>query len=118
MNVLLVLPPVPIALEPLGLSKEGVVDAQFMYPLGLGYLSAVLRNHGHGTSVMDLQLEQLETRKEPEEIINDHRRWNSIEEFGLIRISSMTCTYPYARQLAQIIKGIHRDAKVVLGGTM
>jgi radical SAM superfamily enzyme YgiQ (UPF0313 family) len=81
-----------------------------VFPLGLGYIAAVLLKDGHKVEVMD---------------INAYR-WNRIEvekrikntEFDAVGIGGIITTYKYVKWLIAVIRKYHPDKKIIVGGSI
>lgn len=80
----------------------------FIFPLGLGYIAAVLHKAGYKVNVLDLDALR-PSNKEIEEII----RKASYDIFG---ISGLSSQYKDIKELAHLSKKYHPQAKVILGG--
>ena len=93
MNILLINPPSAAAYYRLGIKLP---------PLGLAYLAAVLREHGHGVKIVDLAVEDVDWRTYP------------YQEFDLVGLSVDTLRYPAALEIARVVK--EKGGRVVLGG--
>ena len=95
MKIALYNPPNPFLIEP-----------RTMPPLGLMYLSAMLKREGHEVKVIDLV-----DKPDVEDLIDI-----LYEEADIHGISCTTPTFPYALRILQKIKGKDPYAKVVIGG--
>ncbi len=93
MNILLINPP-----STAGYYRVGIK----LPPLGLAYLAAVLREHGHGVKIVDLAVEGVNWRTYP------------YQEFDLVGLSVDTLRYPAALQIAEAVK--KKGSRVVFGG--
>lgn len=92
-SILLVNPPSPSAYWRLGIRTP---------PLGLAYLAAVLREHGHKVKILDHSVQEVDWENYP------------CEGFDLVGISADTVRYGLALRVAEAVK--RKGAKVVLGG--
>jgi len=83
--------------------------AAIYFPLGLGYLAAVLRENGF----YEIDLFDPEAEKSDWEEIRER-----IENFDaqIVGLSCVTATYPVAKKLAKLIKSVNKKALVVVGG--
>lgn len=98
MNVLLINSPVAL-MSP---------HARISPPLGIAYLGAYLREHGHGVELLDLNISGFNPRRLDLAI--------SRLSPGLVGISAMTETYPNALRIARVVKELAPEIRVVLGG--
>jgi radical SAM superfamily enzyme YgiQ (UPF0313 family) len=94
----------------LAASCENPVKSDFSYPIALGYLGAVLKNKGHSVKAFDL------IEYGWEAIESKVRLWISIDKPDVIGISSMTSTRASSFKLANLIKSINPNIKVIFGG--
>ncbi len=78
------------------------------FPLGLGYIAAVLRQHGHEVLLLDPEAQNL----------SDHAISSRLISFrpGLIGISFTTPGFPMARHLAALARNSSRGIPIVAGG--
>ncbi len=78
------------------------------YPLGVGYLGTLLRQHGHEVRVFDQNAEGLE----------DEGLWQLVAEFqpDLAGFSVITPNYPVARQQIRRLKRLHPEVRILAGG--
>lgn len=83
--------------------------AAVYFPLGLGYIAAVLRENGF----YEIDLFDPEAERFGWEDIKDRIKSFEAEVIGL---SCVTATYPAARKIARLIKSINKEAFVVIGG--
>lgn len=79
------------------------------FPLGLGYLGAVLLKEGHLVKVLDLQTEE----KSEGEVFNFIREYNP----DLIGISALSTQFKHVEEMAKKIKS-SRNTPIVLGGAL
>lgn len=98
MKIALYNPPNPFLIEP-----------RTMPPLGIMYLSAVLKREGHEVKVIDLV-----DRPDVEELME--LLYNGAPEADIHGISCTTPTFPYALRILQKIKAKDPYTKVVIGG--
>lgn len=77
------------------------------FPLGLGYIAAVLRNAGHSLAVIDLNA-QKESDSELEKRIRAGK-------FDMIALRAMITQFKQTKILASLINSVSK-AKIVLGG--
>lgn len=83
--------------------------AAVYFPLGLGYIAAVLRENGfYEIDLFDPEAE----RSSWEEIRERIRNFNA----DVIGLSCVTSTYPVAKKMAKLIKSVNKKALVVIGG--
>ena len=75
-------------------------------PLGLAYMAAFLREHGHRVTIIDAEVEQL----------NNEQIAQRAKNADLAAITATAPTYSSAIALANRIKQSNNDTKVVLGG--
>jgi len=80
----------------------------FIFPLGLGYIAAVLHNAGHKVNVLDLDA----LRPSSENIEQTIRKAN----YDILGISGLSSQYKDIKILAHLSKKYHPQAKVILGG--
>ncbi len=71
-------------------------------PLGLAYLSAVLRGRGHGVDIVDMNVQRF-----------DYEKFD-YSGYDLVGISSDTVRFPLASRIARAARS--RNARVVMGG--
>ncbi|HEU23807.1 MAG TPA: B12-binding domain-containing radical SAM protein [Mesoaciditoga lauensis] len=71
-------------------------------PLGLGYLSAVLKQHEHEVKIVDMNVEKFDFQ-------NYH-----YADYDLVGISSDTVRFPWAEYIAKRVRA--QGVKVVMGG--
>jgi radical SAM superfamily enzyme YgiQ (UPF0313 family) len=78
------------------------------YPLGVGFLGTLLKQHGHEVRVFDQNVEGLE----------DEGLWQQVAEFqpDIAGFSVMTPNYPVARQQIRALKQRHPEVRVLAGG--
>lgn len=77
-------------------------------PLGLAYIAAVLLEAGHRVSAVDYNVSGLHVQRVTRLVERDKPH--------IVGISAHTETYPNALKIAEIIKDINPDVKIVLGG--
>lgn len=93
MDILLISPPSLVGYYRIGIKTP---------PLGLAYIAAVLREHGHRVKIIDLAVEKINWRNYP------------YHEFDLVGISADTLRYPSALKIAEAVK--EKGSRVVFGG--
>jgi len=71
-------------------------------PLGLGYLSATLKKHGHEVKIVDMNIEKFNYKDQ------------NYTDYDLVGISSDTVRFPWAEYIAKRVKS--QGVKVVMGG--
>lgn len=78
------------------------------YPLGIGFLGTLLKQHGHEVRIFDQNVEGL----------NDEGLFQLVEEFqpDIAGFSVITPNYPVARQQIRRLKQLHPDVRVLAGG--
>jgi len=78
------------------------------YPLGIGYLGTLLKQHGHDVRVFDQNVEGLE----------DNSLWELITAFqpDVAGFSVITPNYPVARRQIGRLKQEHPEVRIVAGG--
>ena len=104
MNIVLVNPP---WVETYGEFKESAKTSVFYPPLGLCYLSSLMKQEGHAVKLIDCDVEG----KDEEGIIKDILSFSP----DLIGITAATTVFHNAKRLAQTLKQ-HTDVPIVLGG--
>jgi radical SAM superfamily enzyme YgiQ (UPF0313 family) len=75
-------------------------------PIGLAYIAAFLRGHGHHVTILDAEVEQL----------NNEQIAQQARKAGLAGITTTAPTYSSALELANVIKQSNDGTTVVLGG--
>lgn len=78
------------------------------FPIGLAYLAASLREHGHSPRILDLPLEA-----QPLEKLRQCLRSDS---YPLVGISALTVQYPGARRVVECVRAESPASRIVLGG--
>ena len=81
-----------------------------VFPLGLGYIAAVLLQEGHDIEVLDINAFRYQ-KAEVEEKIKD-------AVFDIAGIGGIVTTYKYIKWLVQVIKKYHPDKKIIVGGSV
>lgn len=94
MKVLLVKPPYNCRYVP------------FMVPLGLGSLAAVLEEHCHDVTIMDISVKSW----------GDYRRLLAGEQHDVVGITCMAENYTQALKAARIAREVIPEAKIIIGG--
>ncbi|MFQ5786343.1 MAG: B12-binding domain-containing radical SAM protein [Thermodesulfobacteriota bacterium] len=97
MNILLIHP---------NLSVNDTTDNP-RFPLGLGYIAAVLQGAGHRITVVDLNA-KAESECDLEEIIK-------AGQFGMVGLRAMITQFQQVKQLASFIRSVS-PTKIILGG--
>ena len=77
-------------------------------PMGLAYVASVLEQNGHKVSVLDCLVEKSDKR--------DVELCVSREKPDFVGIQAFTPSVHYAIEIAETVKGIDHEIKVVLGG--
>jgi radical SAM superfamily enzyme YgiQ (UPF0313 family) len=80
------------------------------FPLGLGYIAAVLEQEGHEIEVMDINALRWAPAEVEERIRKNH--------FDAVGIGAIVTVYKYVKWLISIIKRYHRDKKIIVGGSV
>lgn len=110
MKVLLIVPPEIIAIEPFRSSKR-LRDCVKMikgFPVGLGYIAAVLEKNNVEVEILDAQIKDLSLERITEEI----RRISP----QIIGITTYTANIKVAAEIARIAKDLDPSTKIVFGG--
>lgn len=81
-----------------------------VFPSGLGYIAAVLRNQGHEVDVMDINALRL-TPQEVEEMVAE-------AQFDVVGTGAIVTVYKYVKWLATILKRYHPNKKIIVGGSV
>lgn len=97
MNILLVNPPIREQSNPL-------------FPMGLGYIAAVLVKAGHKVEVLDIHAERLKKQEAIEKIKK--------KEFNVLGIGGIITVYNYIKWLSTEIKRVLPSVKIVSGGSV
>jgi radical SAM superfamily enzyme YgiQ (UPF0313 family) len=84
-------------------TPQQVLDA----PLGLSYIGAYLRQHGHNVEAIDLSVEQRSLK----EVLDE-----SCGDYDLVGISFTTCTYNSLHSICKLVKTANPNCWVILGG--
>lgn len=79
-----------------------------VFPLGLGYIAAVLQKEGHEVDVMDINAYRW-SKKEVEDKIKT-------VEVDVVAIGGIITVYKYIKWFVDIFKNYHPDAKIIVGG--
>jgi radical SAM superfamily enzyme YgiQ (UPF0313 family) len=108
LEVLLIFPPNVETVEPFKSAKAKPPRLMWGFPLGLGYLAAVLREAGFKVSILDACFDFLSI----EDIISKVRDLNP----GLVGIGSLTHILRSSLELARKIKETDKNIKIVFGG--
>jgi anaerobic magnesium-protoporphyrin IX monomethyl ester cyclase len=80
------------------------------FPVGLGYIAAVLRNAGHEVQVLDLNALRLE-QKAIELTIRD-------TEYDLFGTGGIVTAYSQVKELVRLSKLYHPDVPTIVGGSV
>ena len=89
-------------------SFRDIYGYEKMFPLGLGYIAAVLKQNGHEVSIIEPQIDN---------ISNDELGGLIIEEKpDLIGISAVTPTFPEAVKIARAMRGRNIKTRIAIGG--
>jgi anaerobic magnesium-protoporphyrin IX monomethyl ester cyclase len=107
MRISLVNPPYTLE-DLIGSSKSMKNVMNVLQPLGLGYVAAVLEEHGHEVSIEDCQCLGITHHDLTKELANDSP--------DLVGISATTPTFASSILAAQMTKDQLPDAVVVIGG--
>lgn len=86
--------------------------AAAVYPMGLGYIGAILKRLDCEIDVLDIRLNNYE-----KSYISDYLR-KRCAEYQLIGISGMITTYRYAKWLSQEIRKYNPKAVICVGGSI
>lgn len=81
-----------------------------VFPLGLGYIVALLLKEGHKVEVLDINANRF-SKEEVEDRIKS-------ADFDAAGISGIITTYRYVKWLAQILKKHHPGKPVIVGGSV
>jgi radical SAM superfamily enzyme YgiQ (UPF0313 family) len=93
----------------IGHYKEAAEKQRGIYPsLGLGYIAAVLEKENHQVKIIDCDAEKINI----EEIENQAKEYQP----DLVGIYVMTWTFGLANKIAEKIKSINPETKIVAGG--
>lgn len=101
MNVLLIQPPQ---------YYYGKTRAPNFFPRGAGHIVTSLLNAGHVVEVLDIYAHQYENR----EVIDNLKK----AEFDIAAISAMSTQYNYVKWLADELKILYPQKKIILGGAL
>lgn len=82
-----------------------------VFPLGLGYIAAVLKNEGHSVLVLDLNVDNNWDENSIERQISDIR-------YDIVGVSAMILNYSDIEWLSGIIHKHRPDVKIILGGSL
>lgn len=108
MRILLIFPPNVDTVEPFKSAKVKPPPLMWGFPLGLGYLAAVLRQKGFEVSILDACFDSLSM----EEALSKVKAYQP----DLVGIGSLTHILKSSIELAKKIKENNRGTKVVFGG--
>ena len=81
-----------------------------VFPLGLGYIAAVLKQEGHEVEVLDINAHRY-SREKVEKIIAE-------SNFDIAGIGGIITIYKYVKWLIGILKKYHPDKKIIIGGSV
>ena len=98
MNILLINPPIREWAKP------------NCFPVGLGYVAAVLRDAGHHVKVLDINANRY-SREEVEEIIKTSM-------FEIVGVGGMITIYKYIKWLVSVLKKYHPNKYIIVGGSV
>src|SRR3989338_8707589 len=80
-----------------------------VFPLGLGYIAAVLLQDGHKVEVLDMNAHRF-NKEEAEDKIAD-------ADFDVVGIGGIVTIYKYIKWLVKTLKIYHPDKKIIVGGS-
>lgn len=80
------------------------------FPLGLGYVAAVLQRVGYDVEVLDINAYRYEKIQVEERIKN--------AEFDVAGIGGIVTTYKYVKWISSILKKHHHSKKIIVGGSV
>lgn len=81
-----------------------------VFPLGLGYVAAVLLKDGHKVEVMDIN----GYRWNPQEVEEKIKK----ADFDAVGIGGLVTIYKYVKWLVAMLKKYHPDKKIIVGGSV
>lgn len=81
-----------------------------VFPLGLGYIAAVLLQEGYDVEALDINAFRYQKTEVKEKIKN--------AVFDIVGIGGIITTYKYIKWLVQVIKKYHPDKKIIVGGSV
>ncbi len=81
-----------------------------VFPLGLGYIAAVLLEEGHEVEVLDINALRL-SKEEVEKTINSIK-------FDVAGIGGIVTIYKYVKWLVMVLRKGHPDKKIIVGGSV
>jgi radical SAM superfamily enzyme YgiQ (UPF0313 family) len=81
-----------------------------VFPLGLGYIAAILIQEGFEVEVLDINAH----RFTKEEVVDKIKKIN----FDIVGIGGIITIYKYIKWLTQILKQYHPDKKNIIGGSV
>ncbi|MFA5157085.1 MAG: radical SAM protein [Candidatus Omnitrophota bacterium] len=110
MRVMLVLPPDVSFVEPFKSSPKKPPLLDWGFPIGLGYIAAVLKQNGFTVSILDSSL--FDWRLSMDGLIAEIKRFNP----DVVGISCLTHLLKSALELAAKIKQHDKQTKVIFGG--
>lgn len=108
MRVMLISPPNVDVVEPFRSAKVKPPSILWGFPLGLGYLAAVLKQKGFIVSILDACFDSISI----DAVINEVRKYKP----DLVGVGSLTHMLRSSIELAQKIKENDRNIKIVFGG--
>lgn len=88
----------------------GEIPPPGYFPLGLAYVASGARDAGHDVEVLDLWAHRVPTH-EIQARIAEH-------EFDVVGITAMSAQYRQVRDMAEMIRAIRPDARIVVGGAL
>lgn len=100
MKILLINPPIQTQLSP------------GSFPLGLGYIAAVLRDKGYQVDAFDIR-----GYRYSEQLVEEKVR-KYVDIYDVIGIGGMITVFPYIKWLTSIIKKYNVEIPIIVGGTL
>lgn len=81
-----------------------------VFPLGLGYIAAVLQDIGHKVEVIDINAYRWNPEQVEEKIKNI--------DFDVVGIGAIVTVYKYVKWLIAILKNYHPAKEIIIGGSV
>lgn len=81
-----------------------------LFPLGIGYIAAVLLQEGYQVEVLDINAYRF-SKEEVEAKIKEYN-------FDVVGIGGIITIYKYVKWLVKVIRRYHPDKKIVIGGSV